>query len=242
MNDVQEMNEHCISRFFLKSDTAKHEFLFKIPEVWWSRAYEYGWAGQFAEVDDVALDAACGLEHPLKFFLLDHCREIHACDRDEDILDTEQIKEAMVQAYGRETVEDFPQYYLHKVNFSCSDLATLPYASDYFDKIYCISVLEHLRDLFNKFFWLSPLKPLLRFRSRLIELALTEFKRVLKDDGHIVLTFDYPRINLRYFAYLVDNLGFQFSGPVDFTLPDEALYSPSHKLFCFRAVLRKKFL
>jgi len=69
---------------------------------------------------------------------------------------------------------------------------------------------------------------------------LSEFRRVLKDDGLIVLTFDYPRINLDYLKMLVPEIGLAFHGPVDFDLPVNAVYSDVHQLHCFRTVLHKR--
>lgn len=234
------MEKYYHSRFFVASDYRNSDFIVEIPKVWWSRSYEYGWASQFVSPEDTTLDAACGLEHPLKFFLLDHCKESYACDHDERILNHSEIERAFLQAFGSEALEGFPKRYLQDVQFKQASLNKLPYPAKHFDKIYCISVLEHLSDWFNKYVWLLPLNKVLPFAPRMIEHSLFEFRRVLKDDGLIVLTFDYPRINLAYFKWLIENLGFEFAGPVHFSLPSDALYSKSHKLHCFRAVIRKK--
>lgn len=231
--------DNC-SRFFLNSDQKKSELIFKMPDTWWSRPAEYAWASGFAAADDIALDAASGIEHPLKFYLLDHCRESHANDLDERILSHTAIKKAIVDTFGREIAESLPERYLSDVQFSQGSLTEMPYPDQYFDKIYCISVLEHLSDRFNRWFWLLPFRRFIPGLSRLIEQSLREFKRVLKGDGSIILTFDYPSINLDYFRWLVKELGFEFSGPVDFSLPTDALFSEKHKLYCFRAVIRKK--
>ena len=73
-----------------------------------------------------------------------------------------------------------------------------------------------------------------------VELALREFRRVLKDDGLVVLTFDYPRIDLKYFDYLARRLDFEFAGGIDYGIPDNALHWDTRDLRCFRALLRKK--
>mgnify|MGYP000386234247 CR=1 FL=1 len=59
--------------------------------------------------------------------------------------------------------------YLKKVNFSKCDLKRLPYDSDSFDMVYCISVLEHTDDY---------------------ETIIEEFYRVLLPGGLLVVTFD----------------------------------------------------
>jgi len=216
-----------------------HHFVFDIPQPWWSRPYEYAWASSFARPEDIALDAASGIEHPFKFFLLDQCRESYACDIDPRILDHQAILDAVSNAFGHEAEKSFADRYLYDVNYSHASLTELPYEDGYFDRIYCISVLEHLKDKFNKWPWLVPFRNMLPSVPHTIEQAMTEFKRTLKDDGLIVLTFDYPRINLGYFQRIVQDLGLEFAGSTDFNRPSNALYSEKNRLYCFRAVVRK---
>jgi len=57
----------------------------------------------------------------------------------------------------------------HSVEFSCADLQRLPYEDDWFEIVYCISVLEHTdhyRDIID------------------------EFYRVIKPNGRLIVTFD----------------------------------------------------
>jgi 2-polyprenyl-3-methyl-5-hydroxy-6-metoxy-1,4-benzoquinol methylase len=56
-----------------------------------------------------------------------------------------------------------------KVNFSCSDLKELSFPSEWFDVVYCISVLEHTNDY---------------------EEIIEGFNRVLRPEGRLVITFD----------------------------------------------------
>lgn len=81
-----------ISRFFLKSDDFTEKFVFKLPKWWPSRPYEYSWAIKFADKNDVVLDAACGVNHPFKFKLIEICAEVHACDIDQRILKYDEMK------------------------------------------------------------------------------------------------------------------------------------------------------
>jgi ubiquinone/menaquinone biosynthesis C-methylase UbiE len=56
-----------------------------------------------------------------------------------------------------------------RVEFSVDDLSSLKFKNDSFDIIYCISVLEHTKETHK---------------------MISEFKRVLKNNGLLVLTFD----------------------------------------------------
>jgi len=75
--------------------------------------------------------------------------------------------------------------------------------------------------------------------SRDIYQALREFRRVLKDSGFIVLTFDYPDINIDYLARIADELGLEPAGPFNRDIPPDALYFEPMNIRCFRMVLKK---
>lgn len=230
-----------ISRFFTEEDSKSNHFFYELHSAWWSRIYEYQWTGSFAKPNDVCLDAACGVSHPLKFYLLDNCKEVYANDIDKRLLSREEMLKEIKEVYGKNVTLE--EKYTTEIKYSTASITHLPYADLFFDKIYCISVLEHLKDDFNKRktikfatvenFWG-------KFYKKDIYRSLKEFKRVLKPDGLIILTFDYPIINLEYFKEIVDKLGLQFIGTPDFSLPDDAIYSDHFKLYCFRAVLKKK--
>ena len=195
------MNKYA-SRFFRTDDLKRDNFIFDLPPHWWSRPYEYAWASKFAESDDIVLDAACGICHPLKFYLLDNCREVYACDIDKRILSPEEILKDIADDFGEETATYFPQKYLKNISYCQSSLTALPYEDKTFNKIYCISVLEHLDDIFNKYSKMIDMGVFNRLFSRDMYLSLKEFKRTLKDDGLIILTFDYPTVNLKYLKKL----------------------------------------
>ncbi|HNT34383.1 MAG TPA: class I SAM-dependent methyltransferase [bacterium] len=235
MNDDPE-----VSRFFRRTDPHEDRFVFDLPKSWWSRPYEYAWAASFAQESDTALDAACGICHPLKFHLSDTCRVVHACDLDERILSPEAIKKDIISDFGDSALDTLPTRYFDKISYAQASILSLPYADESFDKIYCISVLEHLRDFGNRYpladLFLSRLSSFLPYQ---IGGALKEFRRVLRDQGRVILTFDYPKINLGYLNRAVIRAGLDFVRRPDFTLPDDALQDPKGQLYCFRTVLRK---
>jgi ubiquinone/menaquinone biosynthesis C-methylase UbiE len=109
--------------------------------------------------------------------------------------------------------------YLSDINLSQEDITDLSYQDKKFDKVFCISVIEHLPS------------------HELILQTLKEFKRVLKDDGLIVLTYDYPDITPDVFSKLIKEAGLQYDFICDASIPNDAI-SRAH-LKCFRALLRK---
>lgn len=227
--------------FFTAADRRAAKFIFDLPKTWWSRIYEYEWAKQFCAGNDVALDAACGICHPFKFYLADNCRETHCCDLDARILSEREILQDVREAFGQAAGDNFPARYFSAIHYTQASLVALPYADKYFDKIYCLSVLEHLNDDLNKFPLPTVDHPTLsKLKRHEIYDSLKEFKRVLKDDGYMILTFDYPSINLHYLAALAGELGLTFAGKTDFCLPPDAVYCPEWDLYCFRAVIKKK--
>lgn len=230
-----------ISRYFTTDDPMLKEMIFSIPrgDDWWSRFYEYEWAKSFAKDSDVALDAASGICHPFKFYLIDNCKEVYACDIDERILSSEEILKEISEIYGEESVINFRTEYLEKINYSHASLTNLPYEDNTFDKIYCISVIEHLNDIGNRYPIIPNLSFLNKFLQRDIYSALKEFRRVLKDSGLIILTFDWPSINLNYFLKTMPKLNLTLAGDLCLERPSNAIYSKKYDVYCFRVVLKK---
>jgi len=127
----------------------------------WSRQWEYPYVlNQIQAVskdkDTVRiLDAGSGVTFfPYYIKSLYSFAEIHCTDYDKNL----------------ETV--YEQINFHndnKIAFSCCNLKTLPFDDDYFDIIYCVSVLEHTDD-----------------HLKIAE----EFLRVLRPGGRLIITFD----------------------------------------------------
>lgn len=215
-------NHPYVSRFFVNADARRKKLVYTLPESWWSRPYEYEWCTNFISPHDTVLDAACGISHPLKFYLAGICEEVHACDADARILSEEAIMQDISRDIGEEALKEVFQSRTDSLHLAHANLTALPYEDESFDTIFCISVLEHL----------SP-----QDRGD----ALREFHRTLNGEGLLVLTFDYPTVNLVLMNELLLQTGFVYWGETDFTLPDDAVRTSLWGgLNCFRAILKKE--
>ncbi|NLV27547.1 MAG: class I SAM-dependent methyltransferase [Methanomicrobiales archaeon] len=234
-------SEENTSRFFVKTDNYTSDFFFSLPDCWPSRPYEYFWASQFGKQDDTILDAACGVSHPFKFYMAEKCREVYAIDHDISILNRERLYNAIIEDFGDEAIEILKISDYELIKYYSGDIDELPFSDKTFDKIFCISVLEHLQDFYNKKPKLSSIPGIRYILPSIIKNTLLEFKRTLKDDGQIILTFDYPDINLNYLQYLISKIGLKFVGDYNPDIPNDALYLKDKDIYIFRMVL-KKFL
>jgi ubiquinone/menaquinone biosynthesis C-methylase UbiE len=225
------------SRFIRRCDAHVEDFVYPMPRHWWSRPYEYAWAAAFAGPDDVALDAACGVSHPLKFHLARVCRETHACDLDPAIESRDELRRQATQDVGV-PAGFFMDAWLDRIQFRRADLLNLPYPDTQFTRVFCISVLEHLPDPQNRPRWSDRLwARRVGCRCGMTD-ALRELRRVLAPGGLLVMTFDHPQINLPYLGRAVEDCGFTFAGPVEWARPADAIHSWRHRARCFRAVCR----
>ena len=161
-----------------------------IPRDWWSRRFEYPWASQFAGPEFVVLDAACGINHPFKFFLADTCSSTHACDSLPNILRV-----------------NYPKLITHLHDIT----KPMKMSDDHFDRIFCISSIEHI----------SPKKS--------IEDVLSDFARMLKPDGIVTVTFDLPDISVEEFLSFSSNAGLSPVGEVEREEPEDILIDPHHR-------------
>jgi len=215
------MDTLLASRFILRADERQTTLIHPLPATWWSRPYEYSWAMAFTSPEAVVLDAACGISHPFKFALAERSREAHACDLDPRITSKAAIIEDIGRDFGVEATAWHVDHWHESLHLASANLTELPYEEQQFDRVFCISVLEHM-----------PVSDQ--------ALALREFSRILKPDGLLILTFDYPTVSLEDMSMLLRDTGFVFAGEVDYTLPEDALYTDMWGgLYCFRAVLRK---
>ncbi|WP_139992437.1 class I SAM-dependent methyltransferase [Paenibacillus paridis] len=210
------------ARFFTSSDARTDTLIYPLPATWWSRPYEYEWCRTLIDPGDIALDAACGISHPLKFYLGAVCHETHACDFDARINSWTTIEQEIIQDVGPQALHSIVAHPgWSRVQYAEASITDLPYEDNYFDIIFCISVLEHLRHVDQ-------------------DLSLKEFARTVKPGGRIALTFDYPTVDLEQLTRAVESAGLTFANEFALTPPPDAIQSDLWgKLFCFRALLRK---
>jgi hypothetical protein len=70
--------------------------------------------------------------------------------------------------------------------------------------------------------------------------VLSCFYDVLKDDGLLILTIDYPFLHPEHFQMKASLAGFEFVGAVDYEIDEEnAIKGQYHGLKCYSALLRK---
>ncbi|MCM3785467.1 class I SAM-dependent methyltransferase [Neobacillus mesonae] len=210
------------ARYVRDDDEKMDTVLLPLHPAWWSRPYEYAWASRFARAEDTVLDAASGIPHPFKFWLVDRVRKVYACDLDPRILSPDAIRAAVAVDFGTQLARILPERYITSIDRKQANLAALPYPNESFDKVYCISVLEHLD------------------RSTRLQ-SLREFARVLKPDGRIVLTFDVPEIEPQQLSTLLTEAGLTVDGVLNTVKPDSALYTTMYgpAIYCFRALIKK---
>lgn len=223
MMDTPNATDFTESRYIREGDPKTDTLVFPLHPAWWSRPYEYEWARLFARQEDVVLDAACGISHPFKFWLAEHCREVHACDWDERILSREAIRQDIASDFGEQAARDLPESSLDRLNLAQANLAQLPYESEMFDSVFCISVLEHL-----------DTGTMLR--------AFREFARVLKPDGRLIATFDVPEMRPDLLETIMAVTGLTIEGKLSVKEPEDAIWSDMYgpAIRCFRAVIRKE--
>jgi ubiquinone/menaquinone biosynthesis C-methylase UbiE len=214
---------NAISRFFTRHDPHDTHIVYRLPDTWWSRPYEYAWAATFARPADTVLDAACGVGHPFKFLLAERAATVYACDADPRLASRDAVLDDIRDSAGAEVADGFDPGRFDQVRMDVCDLAAMPYPDRLFDRVFCISVFEHLDEAAQV-------------------AALAEFARVLDDDGLLVLTVDHPTVDLARLAAQMPSAGLGFAGATDFTIPADAISSSlwGPELRCVRLVIGKR--
>jgi len=216
------------NRFFVKTDIKANKLgSFQLPEQWWSRPYEYAFASQFLEENDTILDAGCGIEHPFKFYAATKCKTVYCVDKNPDIEENVKILEEVRKWFGK-TGQDAARevmYKRNKMKFIKLDMRKLTgeFEEEKFDKIFCIGTLQH--------------------EWHYAEEILREFKKVLKPNGKIILTIDFPTMQFYRLEEIAKRVGLVIDGKEgkhNAKIPDNAIKADYYNLMCYHAVLEKK--
>ena len=207
---------------FIVSTDPHVEYVAGIPlrESWWSRPYEYAWAEQFVGPNLVVLDAACGISHPFKWLLGVTCKETWACDIDFRILHYDQILAETQRDLGYEAYRALNMNFSlrEKVNRVKASICELPDTLPQFDRIFCISTLEHMDPASRKE-------------------ALSEFARKLKPDGLVVITVAYPLVQIPEFLEAAKEAGLEPVSGADLEPPPPGAITDSW-LSIYRCVFK----
>jgi len=198
--------------FFHLDDYNNHFFEgHQLSFGWWSRHYEYHWAIRYAQAGQIVADAGCGYTfRPFKNVLANHCAEVIAIDSNPKLMN----------------LAPFPDNIAPLI----ASLEDVPLADGFFDRIFCISVIEECNAYEN---------------------IINEFARLIKPDGRIVLTFDvihdagapeHPRwkgLSLTDFLYTIDNAGLDFDGEY-YADKNNALVNLEFNLCVYHCILKKR--
>lgn len=207
--------DRLTSRYFTTEDLRWEQCIYHIPLDWWSRLYEYPWAASLCDNSLTVLDAGCGVGHHFKFYLAQNCKEVHACDIEPSILNEKLVVDGIKEAFNYD-VTSLNQ----KIQYQCCDFNQMKYPGNYFDRIFCISVLEHC----------NPSE---------VPNILSGFKRSLKPDGLIVITFDVPTNDLLdVITQNLKTLNLTLASNILLERPENAIYNETWELYCFRMVLK----
>ena len=207
-----------LNRFFRTTDACNNRCIFELDtNFFWSRLYEYPFALQFITKDSVVLDACCGSYHPLKFEMAKLAKEAYAFDLAD--LSKPNILSSISEMFGN---QEFDSSVIGKVKLSSENITNLPYADNMFDYIFCISALEHM-DI------------------NTVEVGLLELMRIMKSEGKLILTIDYPTLSTEALLSIVSKIGLKICGEYDYSIPDDAIQSDyfGSNLYCYSMVLTK---
>lgn len=223
VNELQaRYGEDLTSRFIAVKDPVINS-LCNIPlrSTWWSRFHEYAWAKKFAGKNLIVMDAACGVSHPFKWYLGETCKEVTALDSDARITNINEIIKETNDDLGKEAYDillNYPHIY-KEIKLVRGSICQFPDGTGNFDRIFCISTLEHLT-------------PQERMK------AMSEFSKHLDKDGLLVLTTDYPVVAPEVLMAIANAVGLTPAGKVEFDKPIDAL--TNGEWLVYRSVFRHK--
>ena len=174
----------------------------KLKLYCWSRQWEYPWAVLNADLFPglVILDAGCGAS-PLLPYLAWNWKNLslYGVDIGEDPKAHIPLKLKLLKVLGYVQAEGYHPALDTRIHFRQECLSKMSFNDGFFDRVFCISVLEHI-----------PIE----IQSR----AIQEMSRVLKPGGRLVITLDLPKDEPPAPCNIVRSSGLQLMGSLDYSV------------------------
>jgi len=196
---------------------------FTLPSAWWSRSKPHAWAGLFVHSGSVRLDSAARLPNTFRFIAQPETAAPVSAAANPRIVSLHSVVERLDDERDEEGEGAGPaaggsdSKGLDSLRFIQADIAALPYEDGKFDTVFGLSVLH-------------------RLATEEAQVALDEFRRVLRAGGLLVLTFDDSFADFPSFARIVRACGYSFAGEFDSCEPHETRTSGAKgRLYAFRA-------
>lgn len=168
----------------------------------WSRRWEYPWAILAADLRPglVVLDAGCGAS-PLLPWLAGNWRSLslYGVDKGEETEGPPTWKLKLLKSVGYAPPEGFHPDIDRRIRFCRESITEMSFGDDLFDRIFCISVIEHIS---------------IDDRPQ----AMREMARVLKSGGRLVVTMDLPPDDPYAADSLVRASGLEPVGSLDYSV------------------------
>jgi len=186
-----------LNKFLTKQDDICELIL---PKTWWSRPFEYQFCLNQIKSNDIILDAGCGIEHPFKIEAARRCKKVIAIDSDPRLMDLKKIDKI---EYKSGSIVESSKIIEEKV-----------------DKIFCISVLEHMS-------------------TEDVIKSLDDFSNCLQPKGNIILTVDYPTLTPQYLIKLIDSMNLEIVGKYDYEMRNNLITDGTLNVFTMVLKLAK---
>ena len=180
----------------------------------WSRRWEWPWAVLAGDVRPGmrVLDAGCG-GSPLLAYLSRRGTKCFGVDSGaEETKLTWQDK--VLLACGVHYQSGFHRRHLRRfprITFKKESLGSMSFEDGFFDRVFCISVMEHI-----------PAKNQVQ--------AMRELARVLRPGGFLVITMDLPRDDPHASDGVVEASGLQLLGNLDYSVSRAARHGRTYEV------------
>ena len=188
---------HGLARWVFRAFGKAH----KLKPIW-SRQWEYPWAVLNADLRPglVVLDAGCGASPLLPYLAWKwEGLSLYGADIGEDTEGPIRMKVRLLKAIGYVPIEGFYPNLDRRIHFRQESLERMSFSDDFFDRIFCISVMEHIA---------VGVQPQ----------AMREMARVLRPGGKLVMTMDLPRGDPHAANYVVQASGLRLLGSLDYSV------------------------